>query len=70
MTDRSTDTPTRSALVAELTADLTANAVRHWGLERASGLAAAIASTAETLALVALVRLSHDDVEPDLGIGR
>ena len=66
MTDQPTHAETRSALVEKLTADLTANAVRRWGPEHAAGLTAAIASTAETLALVALVRMGHDD-EPDLG---
>ena len=70
MTDQPTPAEIRSALVKKLTADLTADAVRRWGPEHASGLATAIASTAETLALVALVRVSHDDAEPDHGTGR
>ena len=44
--------------------------MRRWGPEHATGLATAIASTAETLALVALVRVSHDDAEPDFGMRR
>ena len=67
MPSQPADIPTRAALVEKLTADLTADAVRRWGNEHAAELAPAIASTAETLALVALVSVSHDDAEPDFG---
>jgi hypothetical protein len=70
MTNQPTNAEARLALVEKLTADLTADAVRRWGPEHASGLAAAITSTAKTLALVALVSVAHDDAEPDFGTRR
>jgi hypothetical protein len=67
MNAKPTNTIARSTLADTLVADLTADAVRRWGEEHASLLVAAIASTAETLALVATVSLAHDDAEPDAG---
>ena len=70
MTGRPPDLAAHLALVRTLTADLTTDAVRRWGPEHAKNLTSAIASTAETLALVASVGLAHDDAEPDAGIPR
>jgi hypothetical protein len=44
---------------------LSALAIDRWGTERAGQLAEAIASTAETLALVAAARFELDELEPD-----
>jgi hypothetical protein len=61
-------------LTANLARALTALAANRWGTERASQLAEAIASTAETLALVAAARFELDELEPDPhvhdGVGR
>jgi hypothetical protein len=70
MTDRPTDRAAHAGRVRQLTEDLTANAVRRWGPDHTKSLTAAIASTAETLALVAAVHLAPDDAEPDLGVPR
>jgi phosphoribosyl-ATP pyrophosphohydrolase len=70
MTDQLKNALSHSALTEKLTADLTADAIRRWGEEHANLLMAAIASTAETLALVAGVSLAHDDAEPDAGFER
>jgi hypothetical protein len=67
MPNQTGQSTTRSALVEKLTAELTTDAVRRWGRDRATELATTIASTAETLALVALVSVGHDDAEPDFG---
>jgi hypothetical protein len=67
MNAKPTITIDRAALADKLTEDLTADAIRRWGEDHANLLAAAIASTAETLALVATVSLAHDDAEPDAG---
>jgi len=70
MTDNPTRAVDRSALVEKLIVDLTAEATRRWGEGHAADLAAAIASTAETLALIGAVSLAHDDAEPDAGFER
>lgn len=57
-----------NTLAIDLLETLTANATRRWGAERASALAEALASTAETLALVAATTFDLDDLEPDPGV--
>ena len=49
----------------DLIRQLTASAELRWGKERAQLLAAAIAATAETLAIVAAFAPEYDDAEPD-----
>jgi hypothetical protein len=58
----------REQLSTYLLRQLTAEAVQRWGPERAAELADALASTAETLALVAAVEYDLDEAEPDPGV--
>jgi hypothetical protein len=55
----------RDTRTTELARTLRALAVDRWGEERASQLAEAIDSTAETLALVAAAHFELDELEPD-----